>query len=322
MTILNIGGAGFIGSVATETFIKNGHKVVVLDDLSTGFKKLVHPKAIFIKGSMLNYKTLDKIFKKYKIDVVALFAAKISVAESVLHPNDYMLTNVGGTKTVLEAMHDNKIKNIIFASSAAVYGNCKRLPINEKSPTKPCNPYGLSKLMCEKLLIEANKTSKLNFVCLRFFNVGGASDSNKFGMLKEKPSLLVSSMNNCILKNRPVLIFGNKYDTRDGTCIRDYIHVEDAANAAFLSLKQLKTGRSGIYCLGSNEGHTVLEVVKLAKKLISKKVKYEFKPNRSGDPSKLIADNKKASKCLGWKPKHTIKDIILSDYKFRKTHLK
>lgn len=322
MTILNVGGAGFIGSVATELFIKNGHKVIVLDDLSTGFKKLVHPKAIFIKGSMLDYKLLDKIFKKYKIDVVALYAAKIVVPESVAHPNDYYLTNVGSTATILKAMHANNVKNIIFASSAAVYGVCKKVPVDEKSPTLPCNPYGASKLMCERLLIDANKAHGTNFIAFRFFNVAGASQSGKYGMMKKKPSLLIPAINDCVLKHKTVSIFGNKYKTKDGTCLRDYIHVSDLANAALLALNQLKKNKSGIYCLGSNSGYTVLEVVKTVKKLIDKNLKYEFKPNRAGDPDALITSNKKAYQQLGWKVKHNLKDMIVSDYNFRKTMVK
>ncbi|XQP55354.1 MAG: UDP-glucose 4-epimerase GalE [Mycoplasmoidaceae bacterium] len=322
MTILNIGGAGFIGSVATETFIKNGHKVIILDDLSTGFKKLVHPKAVFIKGSMLNYKLLDRIFKKYKIDVVALYAAKIVVPESVAHPNDYYLTNVGGTATVLKAMHANKVKNIIFASSAAVYGVCKKVPVDEKSPTVPCNPYGASKLMCERLLIDANLAHGTNYISYRFFNVAGASKSGKYGMMKKKPSLLIPAINDCIIHHKPVSIFGKSYKTKDGTCLRDYIHVEDLANAALLALKQLKQNKSGIYCLGSNSGYTVLEVVRNAKRLVDKNLRYEFKPERAGDPDALITSNKKAFKNLGWKVKHSLKDMILSDYKFRKTYVK
>ncbi len=322
MTILNIGGAGFIGSVATETFIRNGHKVIVLDDLSTGFKRLVHPKATFIKGSMLDYKLLDRIFKKYKIDVVALYAAKIVVPESVAKPIEYYLTNVGGTATILKAMHENNVKNIIFASSAAVYGVCKKVPVDEKSPTNPCNPYGASKLMCERLLVDANKTQGINFISYRFFNVAGASKSRKYGMMKKKPSLLIPAINDCIIRHKTVSIFGKNYKTKDGTCLRDYIHVEDLANAALLALKQLKANKSGIYCLGSNSGFTVLEVVKTAQKLIDKKMKYEFKPNRAGDPDALITSNKKAMKKLGWRVKYSLKDMMLSDYKFRKTYVK
>ncbi len=322
MTILNIGGAGFIGSVATELFIEEGHKVIVLDDLSTGFKKLVHPKAKFVKGSMLDYKLLTKIFKEHKIDVVALYAAKIVVPESVEKPAEYYLTNVGGTATVLKAMCENNVKNIIFASSAAVYGDCKKIPVDESSPTTPCNPYGWSKLMCEQLLIDANKAYGINFISYRFFNVAGASQSGKYGMLKTKPSLLIPAINDCVLHHKTAFIFGNKYKTKDGTCLRDYIHVSDLANAALIGINQLKNNKSGIYCLSSNSGYTVLEVVKSVQKYIDKNLKYIFKPNRAGDPAKLIASNKNAIKQLGWKVKYSLKDMIVSDYKFRKANIK
>lgn len=322
MRILNIGGAGFIGSVATELFIAKGHKVIVLDDLSTGFKKLVHPKATFIKGSMLDYDLINKIMKKYKIDVVALYAAKIVVPESVLKPADYFLTNVGGTATVLKAMAVNKVKKIIFASSAATFGNCKKVPVNESSPTIPCNPYGQTKLMCEQLLMDAKKAYGINFVAYRFFNVAGASKSGRYGMAKKKPTLLIPAINDAIIHNKKVKIFGNKYPTKDGTCLRDYIHVQDLANAALLAIKFLNKNKSGIFCLGSNSGYTVLDIVKNAKKYVNKNLKWEIKPNRAGDPAKLTASNLKARKQLGWKPQYGLKDMIVSDYKFRKHYVK
>lgn len=322
MTILNIGGAGFIGSVATETFINNGHKVIVFDDLSTGFKQLVHPKAKFIEGSMLDYQLLDSVFKKYKIDVVTLYAAKIVVPESVKHPDEYYLTNVGGTATVIKAMINNNVKNIIFASSAAVYGVCEKVPVDEKSPIHPCNPYGSTKVMCEQLLIDAHKSHGLNYIAYRFFNVAGASDSGKYGMMKQKPTLLIPAINDCVINNREVSIFGNKYKTKDGTCLRDYIHVQDLANAALLGLNQLKVNKSGIYCLGSNKGYTVLEVVQTAKKTVAPNLKFSYQPNRAGDPDALLTSNKKAYKELGWKVQHTLKDMIVSDYKFRTKYVK
>lgn len=322
MNILNIGGAGFIGSVATENFIKNGHKVIILDDLSTGFKKLIHPKAKFYKGNMLDFKLVSNIMKKHKIDVVALYAAKIVVPESVAKPNDYYLTNVGGMATVLKAMEVNKVKNIIFASSAATFGNCKKVPVNECSPTEPCNPYGASKLMCERLLADAHHAFGINYVAYRFFNVAGASDSGRYGMMKAKPSLLIPAINDAILHGRSMKIFGNKYPTKDGTCLRDYIHVEDLASAALLALGFLKKNKSGIFCLSSNAGYTVLEIVKAAKKYIDKNLKYTIEANRPGDPAKLTASNAKARKELKWKVKHDLASMIKSDYKFRKRYCK
>ena len=322
MNILNIGGAGYIGSVATEKFIKAGHKVIVVDDLSTGFKKLVHPKAIFYKGNMLDYALLNRVMKKHKIDVVTLYAAKIVVPESMVIPNDYYLTNVGGTATVLKAMVANKVKNIVFASSAATYGQCKKVPVDESSPTVPCNPYGWSKLMCEQLLIDAHNAYGINYISYRFFNVAGASDSGKYGMMKAKPSLLIPAINDAIIHHRSVKVFGDKYPTRDGTCLRDYIHVEDLADAALVAFKRLKANKSGIYCLSSNAGYTVFDIVKTAKKLVDKNLTWEVKGNRAGDPAKLTATNAKAKKELGWKVKHSLASMIKSDYMFRKHYCK
>lgn len=322
MRILNIGGAGYIGSVATAKFIKNGHKVVILDDLSTGFRQLVHPQATFYEGSMLDFKLVSRIMKKHKIDVVALYAAKIVVPESVAKPNDYYLTNVGGMATVLKAMEVNKVKKIIFASSAATFGNCEKVPVNESSPTIPCNPYGASKLMCERLLADAHKAFGINYVAYRFFNVAGAADSGRYGMMKAKPSLLIPAINDAILHHRSVKIFGNKYPTRDGTCLRDYIHVEDLASAAIKALTYLNKNKSGIFCLSSNSGYTVLEIVNAAKQYIYKKLRYTIEGNRPGDPAKLTASNAKARRTLKWKVEHDLASMIKSDYKFRQRHCK
>lgn len=319
MTILNIGGAGFIGSVATETFIENKHKVIVLDDLSTGFKFLVHPKAKFYQGSMTNYALLDKIFKKHKIDVVTLYAAKIVVPESVNKPIDYFLTNVGGLAVVLKAMVNNNVKKIVFASSAAVYGPNHTKPINEDDLKQPCNPYGQTKLICEQLLEDTKIAHGVNYIALRFFNVAGASKTGKYGMAKPKPTLLIPAINDNILNNKEIKIFGRNYKTRDKTCLRDYVHVQDLANAALLSIKYLTDKKqSNYFNLGSGKGHTVLEIVKKCQKLIGKKkFKYSFYPRRSGDPDFLLTNNSKAKKLLHWTPQYKIDDMILSDWKFR-----
>lgn len=322
MTILNVGGAGYIGSVATEKFIQNGYKVIVLDDLSTGFKQLVHPQAKFIHGSMLDYKLLDNIFKNNKIDFVTLYAAKIIVPESMEKPISYYETNIIGLINVLKVMKKNKVNNILFASSAAVYGKNNKMPLNELSKTNPCNPYGTSKLICEKIITSICDIHKINYVIFRFFNVAGASDNGKYGMLKKHPSLLIPCINKAIINNDPINIFGNKYKTKDGTCLRDYIHVEDLSNAALLALKYLNKNNSNIFCLGTNKGYTVMDIVKIYKKCLCPKLKYTIKPNRSGDPDKLIASNNKIKKILKWKIKYNLEDMIISDYNFRKKYIK
>lgn len=322
MTILNVGGAGYIGSVATEKFIQYGHKVIVLDDLSTGFKQLVHPKAKFIFGSMLDYKLLNNIFKINKIDIVTLYAAKIVVPESMNKPIDYYETNIHGLTNILKVMHKNNVKNILFTSSAAVYGKKDKMPLSELSKTEPCNPYGLSKLICEEIINSVCQIHKMNYVIFRFFNVAGASDSKKYGMLKTHPSLLIPCINNAIINNKTIYLYGDKYKTKDGTCLRDYIHVEDLANAALLALKYLSKNKSNTFCLGTNNGYSVLDIVKHCKKYLCPKLKYVIKPNRKGDPDKLIANNAKIKKILNWTCKYNLKDMIISDYCFRKKYIK
>ncbi len=320
MNILVIGGAGYIGSVTTELLIKKKHRVIVLDDLSTGCNFLVHPKTIFYNGSMLDKEILEKIFTKHKIDLVYHYAAKTIVAESVQKPITYFSVNIGGLANVLETMVAHKVRKIIFASSAAVYGKSKTFPINEETKKEPCNPYGASKLYCEQLIIDAGIAHKINYVIFRFFNVAGSSISGKYGMAKKKPTLLIPSLNDCLIKKKEITIYGNDYQTKDGTCLRDYIHVQDLAQATICGINFLKKNKSAIFNLGSNKGYTVLDVVKMAKKNIDPTLKFHFAKRRNGDPDKLLTNTKKAWKILKWKPKYDLKKMIISDYKFRKKY--
>jgi UDP-glucose 4-epimerase len=289
MAILITGGAGYIGSVVAESLTKN-NTVVILDDLSTGKKQLVNSNAIFVNGSILNKKLLNNIFSKYQFDIVIHLAAKTVVPESVLKPKLYMHVNVDGTKNILSCMHKYGCEKIIFSSSAAVYGEPKSIPIKESAPKKPCNPYGTSKLQAEHLILN----SHLKYCILRFFNVAGASHSLKYGMTKDKPTLLVAAVNKMLISGKRPIIFGNQYKTKDGTCIRDYIHVEDLSTACQLCIKYLKKHSTGIFNLGSNKGHSVLEVIKLACNINKVPLQYDIKPNRLGDPSVLLASSQLA----------------------------
>lgn len=315
--ILIIGGAGYIGSVTTELLIKTNN-VVVYDYLKTGFKKLVHPQAKFINGKMADTNKLTKTIINHKIDLVVLLAAKIVVPESVKKPNEYYENNILGTISVLRAMASGGCKNIIFSSSAAVYGVPKKIPILENDKKVPCNPYGTSKLLSEQAIIDAAKEAKFNYVIFRFFNVAGASASNKYGMAKKNPTLLIPAINDAIIQNKKFYIYGNNYKTIDKTCLRDYVHVSDLANAHLLAIKYLDKDKSGIFNLGSNLGYTVKQVVDLTEKVLKKKINWEYKKNRQGDPDKLLTNNLLAKKELNWSPKHTIEDMIGSDFKFRK----
>jgi UDP-glucose 4-epimerase len=293
MRVLITGGAGYIGSVITEQFVKH-HTVVILDDLSTGKKSLINKAATFIKGSILNQTLLNKLFKKYQFHLVIHCAAKTVVSESVSKPNLYYRHNVIGTKNLLKSMKQNKCNKLIFASSAAVYGELQKNAIKEDAIKKPCNPYGKTKLQAEKLIID----SGVDHFIFRFFNVAGASQSLKYGMLKEKPTLLISLVNKMISEQKVPIIYGDQYDTKDGTCIRDYVHVEDLARACLLALPLLRRHESGIYNLGSGKGYSVLSIVKLACQVNHVKFNYIVKPNRPGDPSILVASITKAIKAL------------------------
>jgi UDP-glucose 4-epimerase len=293
MNILVTGGAGYIGSILVEHFVKK-HSVVILDDLSTGKKELINPKATFIHESILNKKQLFKIFSQYKFDLVIHLAAKTVVSESVKKPKLYHQHNVMGTENILLAMQKTNVKKLIFSSSAAVYGMPSKKIIDENINKKPCNPYGISKLKAEEII----KTSNVNYAILRFFNVAGTSKSLKFGMIKDKPTLLIPATNNLILHNQKPVIYGNTYQTKDGTCIRDYVHVEDLIVACEKIIPRLLKNQSGIYNLGSGKGYSVLEIIQLACKINQAKFIYEIKPKRLGDPDILIASIKLAKKQL------------------------
>lgn len=298
MNILVIGGAGYIGSVTTELLIKKKYRVIVLDDLSTGCDFLIHPKSIFYHGSMLNKKILEKIFTKHKIDLVYHYAAKTIVEESMKKPITYFSVNISGLANVLEVMIAHNVKKIIFASSAAVYGKSKSFPITEETKKEPCNPYGSSKLCCEQLIVNAAVAHKINYVIFRFFNVAGSSITGKYGMAKKNPTLLIPALNDCLINKKKIIIYGKDYKTKDGTCLRDYIHVHDLAQAAICGINFLKKNKSAILNLGSNKGYTVLDVVKMAKKNIDPTLKFIFARKRNGDPDRLLTNPKKAYKLL------------------------
>lgn len=324
MNIIVIGGAGYIGCVVVNKLVnETKHNVFVFDNLSTGFKEMINPRAKFILGDQLDRQKLLDEFKKNNIDLVIALAAKIVVPESVEKPLEYFETNVQGLNNILWAMNQCKIDKIIFSSSAAVYGVPSKLPIDEDDIKNPCNPYGQSKLACEWLLSDAEKAYGIKSIVYRFFNVAGASNDGKYGMFKKEPSLLIPCINKALLENETIKIYGNNYDTKDGTCLRDYVHVEDLADAHILGISLLENQKkSSTFNLGSNDGATVLEVVETAMNKLKIDGKYVFFERRAGDPDKLLTSNKKAKEILNWFPKKTIEDMIVSDFNFRKTHIK
>lgn len=317
MRVLVVGGAGYIGSHTVYELIKDGQDVVILDNLSSGYMELVHPKAKFYRGDIRNKQDIQTVFDQEKIDVVMHFAAKIIVPESVEIPLEYYYNNVEGVRVLLEVMKENNVKKIVFSSTAAVYGEASGV-CHEEDETKPINPYGETKLTTEKMIKWVSEAHGLTYVIFRYFNVAGADQSLKIGLMKDQLTHLIPVAIQGIIGLRDHLtIYGNDYPTKDGTCIRDYIHVSDLAYAHVLGAHYLLNGGSSeTMNLGSNAGYTVLEVAQAVNDIAPLKV--VMGPRRAGDPAELIASNEKAKRILGWIPKYQLKDIVNSDYLYRK----
>lgn len=320
MKVLVTGGAGYIGSHAVYELIRDGHVVVVLDDLSTGNIEAIHKDAKFYEGSQLDSNLLEKIFKENKIEVVMHFSAKLIVPESVEQPITYFENNVHGVATLLESMKNNNVKNIVFSSTAAVYGDLKKEVLFEDETTNPINPYGQSKLSCEWLIKSAAKAHNMNYVIFRYFNVAGADASKEIGQStkgKKLTHLIPVVIETALGERKFMEIFGSDYNTHDGTCIRDYIHVTDLAKAHILGAKYTMKNKSDTFNLGSNKGYSVQQVVDTTSKLLSKDINHKISPRRKGDPAILVASNEKAKKELGFKITHNLEEIISSDLDWR-----
>ena len=323
MTIVVLGGAGYIGSHTVYELIENGEDVAIIDNLQTGHIKAVHPKARFYKGDIRNREFLDSVFAKEKIDAVIHFAAYSLVGESMEKPLKYYENNLCGTKILLDSMVENGINKIVFSSTAATYGEPESLPILETDKTEPTNPYGETKLAMEKMFKWVGRAHNINFVSLRYFNACGAHVSGKIGedhaVETHLIPLILQVPNN---KREHIYIFGDDYNTKDGTCIRDYIHVTDLAQAHILAVKYLRNGgNSDIFNLGNGIGFSVKEVIETARKVTGHPIPAQISPRRAGDPAKLIASSNKARKILGWKPEHAeLEEIIATAWNWHKKH--
>lgn len=323
MTILVLGGAGYIGSHTVYELIENGEDVAIIDNLQTGHIKAVHPKARFYKGDIRNREFLDSVFAKEKIDAVIHFAAYSLVGESMEKPLKYYENNLCGTKILLDSMVANGINKIVFSSTAATYGEPESLPILETDKTEPTNPYGETKLAMEKMFKWVGRAHNINFVSLRYFNACGAHVSGEIGedhaVETHLIPLILQVPNN---KREHIYIFGDDYNTKDGTCIRDYIHVTDLAQAHILAVKYLRNGgNSDIFNLGNGIGFSVKEVIETARKVTGHPIPALISPRRAGDPAKLIASSNKARKFLGWKPEHAeLEEIIATAWNWHKKH--
>ena len=318
MNILITGGAGYIGSVTANYLLDNGHKIFLIDNLSTGDKKNIPKKCQFFKSSITNKKILGKIFKKNRIDIVLHFAAYIDVAESVKKPIKYYKNNYENCKIFLSICKMNKVKNIVFSSTAAVYGNTKNKLISEKSTTRPLSPYAKSKLKIENYLIKDNF---FNYVILRYFNVAGADLKLRSGLISKKKSThLIKKLCENYLNNKSISIFGSDYPSKDGTAIRDFIHVMDLADVHLKSAKYLlNKKKSLILNCGYGNGYSVKQVIDTFNLLSKKKILFNYKRRRSGDLFRLVADNKILKKKLNWKPKYnSLKKILKSSLDWEK----
>ena len=323
MAILVLGGAGYIGSHTALELVKAGNEVVIADNLVTGYRKAIPEGAKFYEGDLRDSDFLDNLFHQEKIDAVIHFAAYSLVGESVTNPLKYYDNNLYGTKVLLEAMVKNNVGKIVFSSTAATYGEPENIPILESDRTCPTNPYGETKLAMEKMFKWIAEAHGLRYVSLRYFNACGADESGTIGEAHNPESHLIP----LILqvpngKRETISIYGTDYDTPDGTCIRDYIHVTDLAQAHILAVQYLNNGgESDIFNLGNGVGYSVREVIETARKVTGHPIPATETSRRAGDPARLVASSEKAKSVLGWKPVHdSLEEIIASAWNWHKNH--
>lgn len=323
--ILVTGGAGYIGSHCVLSLLKKGEKVVVFDNLYTGHIEIIkklskYGDLEFIQGDLRNKNDIEKVFEAFNIDAVIHFAALALVGESMAEPQKYYLNNVLGSINLLDTMIKNNVKKIVFSSTAATYGEPQYSPIDEIHPQNPINPYGQSKLMVEKIMDDYDRAYGLKSIRLRYFNVAGANPEAIIGEWHDiethlVPNILKSTFNSI----RVFEIFGDDYQTKDGTCVRDYVNIEDLIDAHLLALEYLNNGgKTNFFNLGTKDGSTVKEVFQASEKICGQAIPVKISARRAGDPSCLVADNSKARSILGWEPKRTLEDSIKSAYNWEK----
>ena len=310
--VLVIGGAGYIGSHVVRALLKNDFAVTVYDNLSTGQECNLFADAQFIRGDILDFQMLRQTMSE-GYDAVVHLAAKKAVGESMDNPQKYALNNLNGSVNIFNAMIETGIKNVVFSSSAAVFGMPQYMPVDEQHPVCPINFYGYTKLKIEELMDWYSRLKDFHYIALRYFNaVGYAADGSIKGREKNPQNLLPIVMEVATGKRQKMQVFGNDYDTPDGTCVRDYIHVEDLASAHVAAIRQLlQKGNSHVINLGTNKGTSVLEIIAAVERVTGRKIAYEFAPRRVGDPAILVATNQKAQKVLNWQPDYVNIDEII-----------
>jgi len=322
MRVLITGGAGFIGSITARSLLKAGHEVVIFDSLEHGHKQAVEGLELII-GETQDFKFLNNVLRDKKIEAVIHFAAYIEIGESYQDPYKYFYNNVYGSLQLFKAMVKNRVNNLVFSSTAGVYGNPKKLPIKEDDNKEPENPYGESKLMVEKMINWFDQSHGLKSVSLRYFNAAGASLDTALGEDHHPESHLIPNLIKAVLdQDQPFVLHGDDYDTKDGTCIRDYIHVLDLASAHILALESLvKKAKSQVYNVGTGQGYSNKQVIEMVKKVSEKDINIEIGPKRLGDASILVADAGKIKTSLGWQPKYSdLETIVSTAFKWHQSH--
>ena len=313
MTVLVTGGAGYIGSHMVLELLANGERPVVLDNLSTGFRWAVSPEAIFVEGDVGDGHFVERLLREHKITAIVHFAAKIVVPDSVADPLGYYLANTVKTRNLLEAAVRTGVAHFVFSSTAAVYGNPPVNPVDEDTPPCPMSPYGTSKLMSEIMLRDAAAAHGLRTAVLRYFNVAGADPDGRTGQSTQGATHLIKVACETALGKRPSLsVFGTDYETRDGTCVRDYIQVSDLVSAHMIALRHLRNGGENLLCnCGYGEGYSVLEVIDAVKRVSGVDFRTELAPRRAGDPAKIVAAADRIRR-LGWTPQYDDLDTIVA----------
>jgi UDP-glucose 4-epimerase len=315
--VLVTGGAGYIGSVTAHLLKRRGYGVVIVDDLSRGYEHNIRGLP-FHKLSLLESGALSDLLTRERVDAVVHFAAHSMVGESTRKPELYFLNNDGGSASLFSAMIQANVKRLVFSSTAAVYGSPKIVPIPEDLPFDPVNPYGESKVLVEKMLKWLDSCSGLRSIALRYFNACGADPESGLGEEHQPETHLIPLLIRAVVSGGPITIFGDDYDTPDGTCIRDYIHVTDLAEAHVAAIEKLLAGgASDAFNVGTGAGHSVLEVMRAVEKVSGRKVPHQIGPRRAGDPPVLVANSDKLKRTLGWKPKLAeINDIVATAWRF------
>ena len=321
MNILVTGAAGYIGSIVTEEIIREGNSVIALDNLKQGHREAVSPEATFIQADLADSEKLDELFRRYQIDVVIHLAAESITTHSMTDPRKFFLNNVIYGINLLDTMLKHNVFKFIFSSTAAVYGEPEKVPIEENNPKKPVNSYGESKLMFERILHWYGHAYGLQFIALRYFNAAGASE--RFGEDHNPETHLIPNVLKVALgQQKKVPLFGTDYPTKDKSCIRDYIHVRDIARAHVLPLKYPEKNRSNrAYNLGNSKGYSVLEVIETARRVTGTEIPVTIHPGRPGDPAVLVADSELARAELGWQPEFSdLESIIKSAWQWQRNH--